>query len=138
MLAYCLEYREGAGFSKGLAEPDVPALWVRDLTGAMLSWIDIGSPDAERIHKASKATPRVAVYTHRDPAQLIRQLAGARIHRREAIEIYAVDRDLIAALVQRLDRRMACGLSRSDNHLYITIAGETIDGVIERITLTTT
>src|SRR5665647_3956724 len=35
VLAYCLEYAEGIAFSKGIAEPDVPALAVRDLTGAM-------------------------------------------------------------------------------------------------------
>ena len=33
VLAYCLEYAEGIAFSKGIAEPDVPALAVRDLTG---------------------------------------------------------------------------------------------------------
>jgi hypothetical protein len=72
VLAYCLEYTEGIGFSKGIAEPEEPALFVRDLTGALRTWIDIGSPDAARLHKASKAAPRVVVYTHKDPAQLVR------------------------------------------------------------------
>src|SRR5215213_1041042 len=74
VLAYCLEYAEGIAFSKGIAEPDEPALAVRDLTGALRVWIDVGAPDAARLHKASKAAPRVAVYTHRDPAALVRQL----------------------------------------------------------------
>src|ERR671918_849308 len=78
VLAYCLEYTEGIAFSKGLAEPDEPALAVRDLTGALRAWIEIGAPDAARLHKASKASPRVAVYTHKDPAQVVRQLAGER------------------------------------------------------------
>ena len=47
VLAYCLEYREGIGFSRGIAEPDVPALSVHDLTGALQVWIDVGAPDAE-------------------------------------------------------------------------------------------
>ena len=71
VLAYCLEYTEGIAFSKGIAEPDVPALSVRDLTGTLKVWIDVGAPDAARLHKASKASPRVAVYTHRDPARLV-------------------------------------------------------------------
>ncbi|MEO8017301.1 MAG: YaeQ family protein, partial [Pseudomonadota bacterium] len=29
-LAYCLEFAEGIGFSKGLADPDEPAIFVRD------------------------------------------------------------------------------------------------------------
>ena len=66
VLAYCLEFTEGLSFSRGLADPDEPALAVRDLTGRLLAWIDIGAPDAARLHKAAKAAPRVAVYTHRD------------------------------------------------------------------------
>jgi uncharacterized protein YaeQ len=135
VLAYCLEYAEGIAFSKGLAEPDEPALAVRDLTGALRVWIDVGMPDAARLHKASKAAPRVAVYTHKDPAQLVRQLAGERIHRAEALELYAVDRELLAALAARLERRMAFDLSVTDRHLYIAIGGETLSGVVEPYTL---
>src|SRR4051812_24389523 len=65
VLAYCLEFTEGLAFSRGIAEPDEPALAVRDLTGTLKAWIDVGAPDAARLHKAAKAAPRVAVYTHR-------------------------------------------------------------------------
>lgn len=135
VLAYCLEFTEGIAFSKGLAEPDEPALSVRDLTGALLAWIDIGAPDAARLHKASKAAPRVAVYTHKDPAQLLRQLAGERIHRAESIELYAVDRELLGGLVGRLERRTALAVSITDRHLYVDAGGTTIGGAVERFGL---
>src|SRR5262249_5408242 len=105
VLAYCLEYADGIAFGKGLSEPDEPAITVRDLTGALRTLIEVGSPDAERLHRASKASPRVAVYTHKDGSVLARQLAGARIHRAESLEIYAISRPLLDALVARLDRR---------------------------------
>ena len=76
VLAYCLEYGEGIAFSRGLAEPDEPALAVRDLTGALRSWIEIGAPNAARLHKASKTAPRVVIYAHKDPEQLV--LGGPR------------------------------------------------------------
>lgn len=135
VLAYCLEYQEGIAFSKGLDDPDEPALVVRDLTGVMRVWIDIGNPDAARLHKASKATPRVVIYTHKDPDRLLRQMGGERIHRRDAIEIRAVDRELIDQIAQRLDRRMKVGLSVTDGHLYVTIAGDTLEGSVERLSL---
>jgi uncharacterized protein YaeQ len=135
VLAYCLEYTEGVAFSRGLAEPDEPALSVRDLTGALRAWIEIGVPDAARLHRASKAAPRVAVYTHRDPAQLVRALAGERIHRAEALELYAVDRALIAELAEHLERRMAFTLSITDRHLFVTVGGDTLTGQVERHTL---
>jgi len=121
VLAYCLEYAEGIAFSRGLAEPDEPALAVRDLTGAIRSWIEIGAPDAERLHRARRAAPRVAVYTHKDPVQMVRQLEGSRIHRAEEIELYAIDRAFLAELLPHLDRRTAFALSVSDHHLYLTI-----------------
>jgi len=135
VLAYCMEYREGIAFSRGLADPDEPALAIRDLTGALQSWIEIGNPDSARLHKASKAAPRLVIYTHKDPQQLLRQVDGARIHRKETIEVIALDRALIAAIVERLDRRMSFSLSISDGHLYLTVGNETLDGAISRIRL---
>lgn len=133
MLAYCLEYAEGIAFSRGLSEPDEPAIAVRDLTGALKTWIEVGSPDAARLHKAAKAAPRVAVYTHKDPAQLARSLEGERIHRAEALELYSLGRELVAALVKRLERRNDLDLSVTDRHLYVTLGGETLSGEVERL-----
>ena len=132
VLAYFLEYTEGIAFSRGLAEPGEPAISVRDLTGAIRSWIEIGAPDAARLHKASKAAPRVAVYTHKDPAQLLRNLAGERIHRAEALELYAIDRAFVAALAARLDRRMAFSLSIDDRELHLSIGTATLSGAVAR------
>ncbi|MBM4182634.1 MAG: YaeQ family protein [Gemmatimonadetes bacterium] len=133
VLAYCLEYTEGLAFSRGLAEPDEPALSVRDLTGALVSWIEVGLPDADRLHRASKAAPRVAVYTHKEARHLVRQLAGERIHRIDELELYAIDRGLIAELTSRLDRRMAIGVSVNDRHLFVTVGGQTFEGRVERV-----
>ena len=130
VLAYCLEHTEGIAFSRGVADPDEPAISVRDLTGAYRAWIDIGSPDAARLHKASKAAPRVAVYTHKDPAVLLSQLAGERIHRAQALEIYAIDRGLLSGFVSRLQRRTAFELSITDRHMFMTIDGATLSGEI--------
>jgi uncharacterized protein YaeQ len=135
VLAYCLEYAEGIAFSRGLSDADEPALAVRDLTGALKVWIDVGSPDAARLHKAAKAAPRVVVYTHRDPAQIRRQLAGEKIHRGEELELHAIDRAVIAGLTQRLERRMQFDLSVTDRHLFVSIGDDTLSGDVSRIAL---
>lgn len=135
VLAYCLEYAEGIAFSRGLADPEEPPITVRDLTGALQAWIEIGSPDADRLHKASKASPRVAVYTHKDPSQLKRALAGQRIHKADALELYAVDRALLAQLVEMIDRRVKLSVSMTDGQLYVTMNGATIGGTVERFAI---
>ena len=132
VLAYGLEYREGIAFSAGLSEPDEPTIAVRDLTGTLTSWIDVGTPDAARLHKAAKTGSRVAVYTHKDPGQWLARLAGERIHRAENIELYAIDRRLIGALVARLERRMAFSLSISERELYVSIGTDTLTGLVSR------
>jgi len=137
LLAYCLEYTEGISFSNGLSTPDEPAIAVRDLTGAMQAWIDIGAPSPERLHRASKSTPRVAVYTHKDVAQFVARLRGERIHRIEALDVYAFDRNLLTSVEGKLARRMALSLTVMEKHLYLSVGQESITGVIERIELTT-
>jgi uncharacterized protein YaeQ len=134
VLAYCLEYTEGIAFSKGgLSDPDDPAIAVRDLTGALKTWIDIGLPDAARLHKASKAAPRVAVYTHRDPALILKQVESDRIHRAEALEIHAFERDFIGALARRLERRNRWDLSLTGGTLYASIGGTTLESELRNL-----
>jgi uncharacterized protein YaeQ len=136
VLAYALEFAPGIAFSAGgVSAPDEPTISVRDLTGRLQVWVEIGNPDAARLHRASKASPRVVVYTHKDAGQLVSRLAGGRIHRAEAVEIWAMDRALIALLAERLDRRMAFALSVTARDLYVSIGSETLTGRLVRYPL---
>ena len=135
VLAYLLEYSEGIEFSRGVSEPDDPAVAVRDLTGRIRTWIDIGNPDAARLHKAAKSGARVVVYTHKNPDQFLRQLSGEKIHRPDELELYAMDRGLIASLAARLERRVAFSVSIADRELYVSIGADTLTGVVTRLTI---
>ena len=136
VLAYCLEYAEGIAFSKGLSNPEEPAILVRDLTGALQTWIEVGLPEAARLHKASKAARRVVVYAHRDVQAWLVRLAGERIHRAEELEIYAMDRELVAGLASRLERRMEFDLSVSERNVYVSLGNTTLSGTVEERRLT--
>jgi uncharacterized protein YaeQ len=131
VLAYCLEYTEGIAFSKGISDPDEPTIAVRDLTGVLRTWIDVGTPEAARLHKAGKAAARVAVYCHRDVTPWLARIAGERMHRSEALEIYAMDQALVAALVSRLERRMEIDLAVTERTVYASVADETFCGAVE-------
>jgi uncharacterized protein YaeQ len=135
VLAYLLEYTEGIEFSRGVSDPDDPAVAVRDLTGRISSWIDIGTPDAARLHKAAKSGARVVVYTHKNPDQFLRQLSGEKIHRSDELELYAMDRGLIAALAARLERRVEFSVSIIDSELYVSIGTDTLTGLVTRLTI---
>src|SRR4051795_1116800 len=97
-LAYCLSYEDGIAFSKGgLSSAEEAPLSVRDATGVLRAWIDVGSPSAERLHKASKAAGRVALFTHVDLAQLLREASARSIHHVERIEVYRLDAGFLDA-----------------------------------------
>ena len=133
VLAYCLEYTEGIALTNGISEPDEPAIAIRDLTGALQVWIDVGAPEPPRLHRAGKAARRVAVYTHKDAAQLAARLSGERIHRIDALELYALDFEWLSSLAERLQRRTTFTLTVSEQHLYLSLGEETLSGAIRRI-----
>lgn len=133
VVAYCLEYAEGIAFSDGLFDSDQPAIAVRDLTGALRVWIDVGAPEAARLHRAAKLAPRVAIYTNKDAELLAARLRAERIHRVEAMELYAVDRGWLASVAAHLTRRMEFTLTVAERHLYLSLGEETLAGVIERV-----
>lgn len=138
LIAYCLEYQDGIGFSKGgISDPNDPPIMVKDLTGAWKAWIEIGAPDAARLHHASKSSPRVALYTHKEPRILMRGYEGQRIHKAEQVEIYAMDRELLAGLAEHLDRRIAWTMSVTDGQIFLDVSGRSLSGAIERLSLPT-
>ena len=124
ILAYCLEYREGIALTEGVSSGNEPALVVRDLTGRITGWIEVGMPDAERLHRGSKLAGRVAVYTHRDVRQLMGNLNGQHIHRSEDIPIRAFDRTLVEEIAAHLDRRISMSLSVTGGELFLALGDQ--------------
>ncbi|HEU4520669.1 MAG TPA: YaeQ family protein [Thermoanaerobaculia bacterium] len=131
VLAYCLEFTEGIEFTAGLSDGDEPAIVVRDLTGRVTAWIEVGLPDAERLHRASKGAGRVAVYTHRDVRNLLAQLEGKKIHRGAEIPIYSFGRGFIAEAAAKFERRTAMSLSVTERHVYLTLGDASLTTVLE-------
>jgi uncharacterized protein YaeQ len=126
ILAYCMEYQEGIMLTEGVSSGDEPALLVRDLTGRVTAWIEVGMPDAARLHRGSKAAGRAVVYTHRDARQVLAQFEGQRIHRADEIAVRAFDRALIEEVAGLIERRTSMAVSISGGDLQISIGDRTI------------
>jgi uncharacterized protein YaeQ len=127
-LAYCLSYEEGIALSKGgISSTDEPPISIRDPSGALKAWIDVGAPSAERLHKASKAAARVALFTTVDLALLQKEAASRAIHAVERIEVWRLERSFIDAVEARLDRHTSIELTRSEGTLYLVIEGHTLE-----------
>ena len=136
MLAYCLSYEEGIAFSKGgLSSTDEAPITIKDPTGVLLAWIDIGFPSAERLHKASKAARRVSVFTSTDLGQLRKEATTKSIHKVEAIEVWYFAPKLLDALEAKMARNTKIELTRNDGQLYIAVGGETLEAALAKASL---
>jgi uncharacterized protein YaeQ len=135
LLAYCLEFREGIELTEGVSSGDDPAVLVRDLTGKVTAWIEIGLPSAERLHRGHKLAGRAAVYTHRGIQQVLGELSGHGIHRAGEIPVVELDRGFVAALAGSLDRRTSLSLSVTEGQLYVEIEGRHLESrtVVHRL-----
>jgi len=123
LLAYCLEYEEGIAFSEGISATDEPAVLVRDLTGRVTAWIEVGAPDAARLHFGSKLADRTTVYTHRDPTKVIAQWTGKTIHDADAVTLHSFDPGFIEAAAAVVERRNAMTLSITERQVYLELNG---------------
>ena len=133
VIAYCLCHEEGIAFSKGgLSTNDDPAISIRDLQGNLRAWIEIGTPSAERLHKASKASPRLVVFTHHDPELLKKAAREKAIHRAGAIEVFAIDGAFLDALDRITDRNARWTLVHTEGMLYITSGDNTETTAVSR------
>lgn len=131
--AYALSYEDGIAFSKGgISSTDEPPVSVKDPTGLLMAWIDVGTPAADRLHKATKAASRVALYTTSDLAPLRREITGRPVHKVETIEVWRLDTPLMDALEKVVDRHTKLEVVRTDGQLYVTVGGKVLEGAVRR------
>ena len=123
VLAYCLELEEGIAFGGGISSTEEPAVLVRDATGSVTAWIEVGAPDAARLHFGSKLAGRVAVYTHRDPAKVLAAWEGKTIHRSGDIVVRSFEPAFIETAVAALARRNTATVSVTEGQLYLDLNG---------------
>ena len=133
LVAYALSYEDGIQFSKGgISSTDEPAVIVRDATDRILAWVEVGSPSAERLHRASKAAERVALFTSGDLGVLEDAARAGEIHAASEIDVVRLEASFLDAVGERLERRTAAELVHSGGRLYLTLGGQVLEGTIER------
>lgn len=104
VFAYALSYEEGIEFSpEGLNNPEGPTIRTLDTSRGSSNdvklWIEIGHPSERKMHKASKASEKLRIYTYKDPNVLMNEISRHDIYNKNKIEIYAID----PKFLERLD-----------------------------------
>lgn len=105
VLAFALYASEGLSFTRGLSTTDEPSLWEKDLTGSILTWIELGHPDERRILQASGKSQRVVVFCYGGHASHVWwqgvQTGVARAQNLNVISVNPAQVQGLAALARR-------------------------------------
>ena len=135
LVAYCWQYEETIAFGPGVSDPDEPDLYALAADGSTRTLLcRVGRPEVSRIEKdcARGGGARVAVLFD-SVRRLEAFLAEARTGRPERVakaDLAALPDDLLRTLARRDDRRQRLGLTLVDGHLYLDLAGETVEGAL--------
>jgi uncharacterized protein YaeQ len=64
LLAFALNAHERLEFGQGMTNDEEADVWLKDLTGVIDLWIDVGTPDERLVRKACGRSGEVRIYTY--------------------------------------------------------------------------
>lgn len=128
LLAFVLHAHEGLEFGRGLSTEDEPDLWRRDLTGAIVDWIDVGLPDPRELRRACGRAERVHVLAYGGRAVDVWWNAnGAALARLPALGVVEVPQEASRALGALAERAMNLAVTVQEGNALVTAGHRTVD-----------
>ena len=119
LLAFALYATERLEFGQGLSTDDEPDLWLKDLTGAIELWIDVGLPDERQIRKACGRAARVVLLTYGGrSAELWWEQNRSKLERQQNLSV--IDLPHTEALAGLAARGMQVSCNVQDGQLWFS------------------
>lgn len=115
--------------AKSLWDTDEPDLWQRDLTGAVVTWIDVGQPDDKRMLKASSRAEAVRVYSYASSTPVWWSNVASKITRARNLEVWQIAPSQSLALAALTQRTMQLQVSIQDGSVFVTDAASGAEAV---------
>lgn len=130
VLAYALHADPALAFTKDLFDVDEPALWLKDLTGAIDLWIEVGHPDEKRLLKAAGRSEKVIVYSYSATSNIWFKGIANKIERARNVSVINIPSDISAQLEKMAARSMALQCTIQDGQVWLTDGVDTV--LVER------
>lgn len=135
LLARAMAHEEGLDFGRGLSNADDAALWTHSPMGEVQTWIDVGVPGAERLHRANKRVDKLLVFTHKRETALRKEWSTRKIHRAEDIVVYRLPPKFIRELSEALTRKMDLFVTIHEELLTVAAGACNLECAVEKVTL---
>ena len=134
LLAFALHAHEYLEFGQGMTADDEADLWVKDLTGAIELWIDVGLPDEKLIRKACGRANQVIVYTYGGrTANMWFAQNSSPFERLKNLTVINLPVETTRAIAKLAQRNMQLQCTIQDGQVWLSDGNESVQ--VERVTL---
>ena len=132
LLAFALNAHESLEFGSSIGNDDEPDLWLKDLTGSIDLWIDVGLPDEKRIRRACGRARRVIVYCYGRGVDLWWKQAGEKLARSGNLSVIELPQAATQAMAKLAERNMKLNCTIQDGQVWLAGPDESVQVGVER------
>ena len=109
-------------FGAGLSDPDDPDLWLKDYTGSIRLWEEVGQPEEKPMTKACQKSDVVRVYAFHHAAEVWWKSMADKVQRLDKLEVWRVPTESSQALARMAERSMKLQATVQDG--AVTFSGD--------------
>ncbi|MBL8435095.1 MAG: YaeQ family protein [Zoogloea sp.] len=127
ILAFALHGDERLQFGRGISTDDEPALWLKDDSGRILRWIEVGLPDERLLRRACGKADEVIVLAYGGRAvDVWWQKDAASLSRLPKLRVLALAQEDSRALAGLAERNMELSCTVQDGQIWFSSGDTTL------------
>jgi uncharacterized protein YaeQ len=120
LVAFAMHADESLFFTKGISDTDEPDLWLKDLTGSIDLWVEVGQPTDTRILKACGRAEQVVVYCYNGQAsKLWWESVRNKLERAKNLRVVCLPLEVIRNLAAQVQRNMTMHVNIQEQEIFI-------------------
>ncbi len=128
LLTFALFADERLEFGRGLSTHEDPDLWLRDMTGAVEQWIELGQPDESNIRKACGQAKEVIVVTYSgNSAEVWWTKNAVSLSRSKNLRVIDIESASLDNATRFLDRRMSLSATIQEGEFQLSNGTDSIE-----------
>jgi len=132
MLAFALNADPALAFGGDVSAQDEPSLWIKDLTGAIRLWVEVGLPEPRLLRKAAGRSDSVMVYAYGRSADLWWKDSMGLLEQVDSLAVWKIPQttSLPLAALARRSMQLQCLIQDGDATLSDDAASVTVERVL--------
>ncbi|MCA2998901.1 MAG: YaeQ family protein [Rhodocyclaceae bacterium] len=121
VLAFALNADERLDFGKGISNENEPALWRRDLTGAVEQWMEVGLPEERTLRRACGKASEVRLYTYGGRGvDVWWQANGRDLNKLDRLSVFDVPLEATRELALMAARTMTLNVTIQEGQVFFS------------------